>query len=173
MEGLNKAFLDAYNMYADAIFRFCYFKLNDRELARDFLQETFAKAWTSAINSDKEVDNLRAFLYRIAGNLIIDEYRRRGNRGPSESLDDLREQGFEPAFNENSSIIDKLDGKLAISLISKVKEPYGEAVFMRYVQELTLQEIAEITGESENTISVRVHRGLSLLRKIYNHEKGV
>jgi DNA-directed RNA polymerase specialized sigma24 family protein len=52
----------------------------------------------------------------------------------------------------------------------KIKEPYGEAVFMRYVQSLSLEEISEITGESENTISVRVHRGLSILKKLFNHE---
>lgn len=170
MEDLNHTFLEAYNAHADALFRFCYFKLNDRELARDFVQETFMKAWNNASAKTGDIDNLRAFLYRIAGNLVIDEYRRRGNRGVSESLDDLHEQGFDPSEDETASWIDKIDGKEAIKLIKHIPEPYGEAVFMRYVQSLTLQEIAEITGESENTISVRVHRGLARLKKLFNRE---
>lgn len=171
MEDLNKKFLDAYQSHADALFRFCFFKLNDRELAKDFVQETFMKAWGNVSANKTDVENIRAFLYHIAGNLVIDEYRRRGNRGTSESLDDLHEQGFDPSEDNISSWIDYIDGEQAVKLIKQIPEPYGEAVFMRYVQSLTLQEIAEITGESENTISVRVHRGLSRLRKIFNHEQ--
>lgn len=173
MDELNKTFIEAYNTQADAIFRFCFFKLSDRELAHDYVQETFMKAWKymSKGEADHEMKNLRAFLYKIAGNLIIDEYRRRGIRRPTESLEDLNEQGYDPGEDETESWVDKIDGKEAIKLIAKVPEPYGEAIFMRYVQSMTLEEIAEITGESENTISVRVHRGLARLRKLFNREK--
>ncbi len=174
MEDLNNKFLDAYKSHADALFRFCFFKLNDRELAKDFVQDTFMKAWNNVAsekNAGHDIENIRAFLYHIAGNLIIDEYRRRGNRGPSESLDDLHEQGFDPSEDHTGSWIDQIDGGQAIKFIKQVPEPYGEAVFMRYVQSLSLEEIAKITGESENTISVRVHRGLARLRKIFNREK--
>ena len=174
MEELQNTFIEAYNANADALYRFCFFKLNDKELARDFVQETYMKAWSNVAKdkaeAKKEIENLRAFLYRIAGNLVIDEYRRRGNRGPSESLEVLHEQGFDPSQNDTDTWIDKIDGRQAIALIKKVPEPYGEALFMRYVQSLNLEEIAEITGESENTISVRVHRGLARLKKLFNHE---
>ena len=174
MEDLNKTFIEAYNAHADALFRFCFFKLSDREQAHDYVQETFMKAWKYMSDGQsggrKEMENLRAFLYRIAGNMVIDEYRRRGHRPPQASLEDLHEQGFDPSEDETGSWVDKIDGRQAIELIAEVPEPYGEAVFMRYVQSLSLEEIAEITGETENTISVRVHRGLVRLRKLFNRE---
>lgn len=152
-------------------------------MARDFVQDTFTKAWSnlaseksgkgggkSGAHGGKDIENMRAFLYRIAGNLIIDEYRRRGSRKPQESLDDLHELGFDPGEDETDSWVDQIDGEEAIKLIAQVPEPYGDEVFMRYVQSLTLEEIAEMTGESENTISVRIHRGLIKLRKLFNHE---
>lgn len=171
MKDLQNIFLEAYNMYSDALFRFCYFRLNDRELARDLMQETFAKAWMAGTSKGVEIDNVRALLYKIAGNLIIDEYRRRGRREPPASLDTLHEEGFDPSFDDREALMDIMDGEGAIKLISKIREPYGESVFMRYVQDLSLHEIAEITGESENTISVRIHRGLAILKKLFNHEQ--
>lgn len=171
MEDLQKNFLTAYDTYSDSIFRFCFFKLNDRELAKDLMQETFTKVWLSTSKRDVQINNIKALIYKIAGNLIIDEYRRRGRRETVASLDTLHEDGFDPSFDDTDSVRDIIDGKEAIQLISKIREPYGESVLMRYVQDLTLTEIAEITGETENTISVRIHRGISILKKLYNHEE--
>ena len=170
MKDLQNTFLEAYETYSDSVFRFCFFRLNDRELAKDTMQETFTKAWGMATKGDFQIHNIKAVLYKIAGNLIIDEYRRRGRRGVTQSLEVLQEDGFDPSEDNTESLVDVLDGQEAIALISKIREPYGESVFMRYVQDLTLSEIAQITGESENTISVRIHRGISILKKLYNHE---
>ena len=170
MEDAQKKFLDVYENYSDKVFRFCLFKLNDREMAKDFMQDTFTKTWILATEKKMEFKSVKAILYKIAGNLIIDEYRRRGRRGFSSSLDELHDSGFDATFDENSSVADIIDGGEAVKLISKIQEPYGEAVFMRYVQGLELEEISHITGVSENTISVRVHRGISILKKLFNHE---
>lgn len=170
MRDLQNTFLEAYDTYSDTIFRFCFFRLNDRELAKDTMQETFTKAWDMTSRGDFQILNIKAILYKIAGNLIVDEYRRRGRRGITQSLEVLHEEGFDPSQDDTESLLNVLDGQQAIALISKIREPYGESVFMRYVQDLTLTEIAQITGESENTISVRIHRGISILKKLYNHE---
>ncbi len=170
MEEIQNNFLEAYNTYSDSIFRFCLFKLSDREIAKDFMQDTFTKTWMLVSKKKVEIKSLKAILYKIAGNLIIDEYRRRGRRGLAASLDVLHEEGFDLYCDETSSMMDHMDGKKAVSLISKIQEPYGEAVFMRYVQGLELDEMAEITGASENTMSVRVHRGISILKKLFNKE---
>jgi RNA polymerase sigma-70 factor (ECF subfamily) len=171
MEDLQHTFLEAYNSYSDAIFRFCFFKVNDRDLAKDMMQETFTKVWLSTSKQDIHINNIKALTYKIAGNLIIDEYRRRGRRDTVASLDILHEDGFDPSFDDTDSVRDIIDGKEAIKLISKIRGPYGEAVLMRYVQDLSITEIAEIAGETENTISVRIHRGISILKKLYNHEE--
>ncbi len=171
MEDTQNSFLEAYNTHSNALFRFCYFRLNDQELAIDVMQESFTKAWVVASRNCLPITNIKALLYKIAGNLVIDEYRRRGRREPTSSLDHLRDEGFDPSFNDTNAQADIIDGTDAMKLISKIREPYGEAVFMRYVQDLSLEEISVITGETQNTISVRVHRGIQILRKLYNHEQ--
>ena len=62
-------FLDAYKQYADSIYRHCYFRVYNKELAEDLTQETFIKTW-KYIAQGKEIKNIKAFLYRVAVNLI-------------------------------------------------------------------------------------------------------
>lgn len=96
---------------------------------------------------------------------MIDHYRK---RKPESSLDILEEDsGFEPGVDETQSMMDKIDGEEALKLLDRLPEIYKEVIFMKYVEELTLSEISEIVGETENTIAVRIHRGIGKLRKLY------
>ena len=75
-QGMEQLFFEAYEAYADAIFRHCYFRLNDRELAKDMMQEAFTRTWEYVQNGNNPT-NIRAFIYRVASNLIIDHYRKK------------------------------------------------------------------------------------------------
>ena len=168
MRSQEQQLIDAYQNHSDALFRYCVFKVSDRELANDPVQETFVRAWQYLVKNGT-VDNFKAFLYKIMTNLVIDEYRK---RAAPDSLETLREEeGFDPGIDDTGRWIDMIDGAQAIAMIQKIPAPYGEAVFMRYVEELSLSEIAAITGERENTIAVHIHRGLEKLRVLFNHEE--
>lgn len=163
MEDMTQIFLRAYDEHSDALFRHCYFKVHDRERAKDILQDTFTKTW-GYMASGKEINNLKAFLYRTLNNLIIDEYRKK----KEVSLDVLHEDGFDPTSPETSTPELRFDGEIALKLLSQLPEPYHEAVFMRFVNGLEISEIADITGESENTVSVHIHRGLKKLKESFS-----
>lgn len=154
-------FLDAYKQNADAIFRYCYLRLSDRDLARDFTQETFMKVWQYA-QKNGVIKNLRAFLFTTARNLVVDQYRRK----KATSLDNMMEQGFDIGIDNRQSDMDKIDGRQALSFLGSIPEKYRDAIYMQFVEGLSIKEIAEVTGETENNISVRIHRGLQKLRSI-------
>lgn len=156
-------FIKAYDDLSNAIFRHCWFRIGDREKAKDLMQDTFTKSWQYIIQG-AEVNNLKAFLYRVANNLIIDEYRKKREV----SLDGLMADGFEPGFDELNITEHNIDAKFALNFINCLDEKYREAVLMRYIDELSPKEIAEVTGESENNVSVRIHRGLKQLKEILN-----
>lgn len=160
-------FMKAYDELSDAIFRHCWFKIGDKEKAKDIMQDTFTKTW-QYINQGSQVSNLKPFLYKVANNLIIDEYRKKKEL----SLDGLMAEGFEPGFDEIKNTETAIDAKLVLSTINQLEEKYREAVLMRYVDGLSPKEIAEITGDSENNISVRIHRGLQQLKDILNKNNG-
>lgn len=157
----------AYIEHSDALLRYCTYKLSEQELAKDVLQDAFIRAW-QYLKRNIPVDNIRAFLYKIVSNLVIDAYRK---RKPIDSLETLREEGFDAKFDNTHNWFDIFDGKKAVKLLNKIPAPYGRAVFMRYMQELSLKEISAITGERENTVAVHIHRGLEKLRILFHQDK--
>lgn len=157
-------FAEAYDAHADAIFRHCYLRVYDRELARDLTQETFMKAWKHYGESEEKIENLKSLLYKIATNLIIDHSRRPSSKR-TDSLEDMVEAGSEPGEDRSDKLKDELDAKDALKVLEHVKEEYREVVMLRYFSDLSLKQTAEALGINENLVSVRLNRALQDLRK--------
>lgn len=160
---LKISFKETYDAHADALFRFAYYKLSDREKAKDVVQDTFVKVW-EYLSGEREVQNIKALLYRIATNAIIDNYRKKKEL----SLDSLVDEGFDPGDHHNShlSIIDESEAEIVIKAIHSLEEDERTLLLMRYIDGLSVKEIAVVTGQRENTVSVKIHRAVKLLKDI-------
>jgi RNA polymerase sigma-70 factor, ECF subfamily len=158
---LEQEFLAAYDQYADAIFRHCYFRVFDRERGKDLMQEVFMRAWEYLAKGEK-VLNMRAFLYRIANNLIVDESRKKKEA----SLDKLQEEGFDPGIDDTDRINHRIEHARVLKTLRTLDDNYRDILVMRYMNDLSPSEIADVTGESANTVSVRIYRGLKQLRSM-------
>jgi len=147
---------------------YAFFKLSDSALGQDLVQDTFVKTWSYLVKRG-EITGMKSFLYHVLNNLIVDEYRKR--KRSTVSLDVLLENGFSPDQDTGDSEAKRnqniFDGKGVLLLIQKLPETYQQVVRMRYEQDLSLKEIGVLLGESENTISVRVHRGVQKLKLLY------
>ena len=163
----HEKFTEVYDEYSDAIFRHCYLRVYDRELAKDIMQETFMKAWKYMVDGNK-IDNVRALLYKIATNLIIDQSRRPGYK-KVDSLEELLESGIEPGEHEKGEseerLQNELDAKDAMKVLEHTKDSYREVLLLRYIDDLSVTQIAKMLKVSENLVSVRLNRALSDLRK--------
>ncbi len=155
----------AYTDYERGLNRHSQFKLHNKELSEDLVQDTFMKTWGYLVRGGK-IQVMRAFLYHTLNCLIIDEYRKK----TSTSLDVLLEKGYEPSSGSNERIIDQLDGANAMKLIARLPEKYRTTLKMRYVDHLSLAEISSITGQTKNAIAVQIHRGLTKLKALYTHK---
>ena len=160
-EEMKEEFLAVYDQYSDAIFRFCQLRVSIRATAEDISQEVFTRYWQQ-LRLGKVIVNDRALLYSIARNLIIDWYRKH----KEQSLDTLTDAGFEFAGDDHRKTIAQAEVKEVIAVISELDEPTREALLLRFVEGLTPKDIAEITGESANAISVRLNRGI---KKVQEH----
>jgi RNA polymerase sigma-70 factor (ECF subfamily) len=153
----------AHQDYEEGLNKYASFKMSDHAVGEDLVQETFIKTWSYLVKGGR-IETMKAFLYHILNNLIVDEYRKR----KAVSLNVLMEKGFEPNTGQSGRIFNILDGKAAFLLIQFLPVTYRKVMHMRYIQDLSLQEISLITGQSKNTVAVQAHRGLEKLRLIYS-----
>ena len=160
---IEKVFLAAYEQYADAIYRHCSFRVSSKDLAKDLTQDTFFKAW-KYMSEGKQVENMRAFLYQIVKNLIVDEYRKK----KTESLDKMLEEipNFSPASDDHEVMEKQILTREVFETLGKLPEEEREILTMRYVDDLSPKEIAEVLNISANYVSVKINRATEILREI-------
>jgi RNA polymerase sigma-70 factor (ECF subfamily) len=158
-----KIFMESYDEFSDAIFRYALFQTSNREIALDITQDTFTKTW-QYLQKGEVVDNIKAFLYRVAKNLIID-YRRKKK---SYSLDEIMDTGvdFQTDDNIEEEKQKEFETEKVLRTMDKIDEKYREILAMRYVEEMSIKEISDTTGMSQNHVSVMIHRGIDKLKKL-------
>ncbi len=161
-----ETFKQAYDMYKKVLASHAFYKINDHMISEDLVQETYLKTWNYLVKGGK-IEKMKAFLYHVLNNLIVDQYRKH----KESSLDFLLEKGFEPDFDNTEAVTNILDGRSAFILIEKLPESYREVMKMKFVQDLSLEEMALITGKSRNTLAVRLHRGAQKLKQLYQSKE--
>jgi len=163
-----KQFNHIYSSEVDALFRYCFFRMSDREQAKDIIQEAFMRLWDAFVKDMENIKNPRALLFKITSNLVIDWYRKK----KAVSLDNLidSENGDKYLQISDSSfeqIEIQSEGKIFLKYISMLDVTYQQVVYLRYVEDMSPKEIAEVTGLSVNVVSVRINRGIEILKKKY------
>lgn len=157
-----KQFVKLFDKHSDAIFRFCFYRLEDKEKAKELAQETFLKTW-KVIQAGQEIRYPKAMLYTIARNLVIDYVRRKKEM----SLEKIHEESGDQIFftdEKSLKINDKIDAKLALDKLRDENPEACDIVELKYLHGLKMKEIAVILEISPNSASVKMHRGIKYLK---------
>lgn len=162
------AFGRYYEMYAPKLYRHAFYRLSSKELAEDVVSDVFIKTWQFLSEPGREINNLKAFLYRLANNLIIDHYRTRG-RQPF-LIDDVLEVQLGDSGAAAKRVINDLDLQIILKNFEKISSETRELLIWRYVDELSISEISKVTGKTRNAIYVAIHRGLKELKQLTEYE---
>lgn len=169
-EGNNSAFDILLDRYEQRIFSYISFIVHNQEVAEDIFQETFMKAIVT-IQQGRYTENGRfqAWLTRIAHNLIIDFFRQCKNEN-CVSNDDVEYDLFNDVKLSEATIEMKMVKDQTLDdvrlLVENLPQNQKEVVYMRYYQELSFKEIAEVTGVSINTALGRMRYALLNLRRM-------
>lgn len=171
-----EAFVKAYDLYIDSIYRFIYFKVNDEDEAWDLTSAVFLKAWNHIQNNNLlDYKTLRSLFYKIARNSVIDYYREQAAQknnmviGAGRDGDNIRE-AMEEVADEKQDVERRVGVTLDLAMVEKklldLKDEYREIIILRFTEELSISEIAEILGKSNGNVRILVHRALKALREL-------
>ena len=157
-----EVFVKAYGEHEKALLQRSFFKINNKDLSEDLVQTTFLKTWEYLVQKG-EIDSMKAFLFHVLNNLIVDEYRKK----KSLSLDGLTDAGFQISIDTSEQLFDTIDGKTAVLLLPLLHPKYRKVIEMRYLDDMPLKEIALLTHQSKNAVTVQVYRGLGKLAVLF------
>nr|WP_295973096.1 RNA polymerase sigma factor SigW [uncultured Bacillus sp.] len=174
LKGDRNAFGEVVELYKDKVFQLSFRMLGNRHEAEDIAQEAFIRAYVNIQSFNMNL-KFSTWLYRIATNLCIDRIRK---KKPDYYLDaevagteGLTMYSHIPA---NTSLpeddVESLELQESIQKeISKLPEKYRSVIVLKYIEELSLNEISEILDLPLGTVKTRIHRGREALRKQLRH----
>lgn len=156
-----EAFGFFYDQYVKQIYRFIMIKVSDRSLAEDMTQEVFLKTWQHLVDQ-RSLSNFRAFIFRIARNIVIDHYRKLNIQSlPLDYAEEVEEEIVVADQVESS-----LDAAALLKHLRLLKSEYQEALILRYVEEMSLDEIAEVLQKDKANVRVILHRAINKLKQV-------
>lgn len=144
----------------DKLLRYCYMKTKDKFLAEDIVQETLLKFWQSY--SYKDTGREMSYLYTIARNLCMDEFRKKAALNIDEYPDLTACKASEP---ENV-----IEGIAIEAALDELPEELREIIVMRYISEMSTADIGKVCGMSRFSVNRRLKEGLNRLRKLLGDE---
>lgn len=161
-----RAFDELYKHYLPKIFGYVMNRSGNREIAEDVTSQTFIKAMTKIKSYKFQGYSFGAWLYRIAHNTLMDYYRKHGTE--LETLDETRlesdeKTGVEAEKEERQRII--------LEALRKLPKQYQEILSLKFFEELSNDEMAEILGCKKETLAVKLHRSLKAFGKVLKKGK--
>lgn len=144
----------------DKIYRYCYYKLQQRETAEDITQETFLRY----LNHQRyqSIGQAMPYLYTIARNLCIDEYRRQKQ---------LPFCPYMEEFTDKVCLDERMFSAIAMKIaLAKLDEEEREMILLRYVNEVPLNVISQMFGFSRFAVYRKLTKALKKLEGMLREE---
>lgn len=147
-----------YRLYADQVYRYVYYQTRDADLAADLTSEVFLRMLEHIGRYSHRGVPFRAWLFKIAHNLVVDHFRERGRFAPAEGLPDETGTG-EPDPPG-------LDRDQLAEALARLTAEQRQVVLLRFIEDLDIKEVAAILGKTEGAVKALQHRALAALRRL-------
>jgi RNA polymerase sigma-70 factor, ECF subfamily len=161
------AFGELYDHFMPAVYGYVMHRVSNREAAEDITSQTFEKALRS-IRGLRKGTSFKGWLFKIAGNTIIDYYRSRG-RQQSSSL----EEAPEMSNGKSKKAFNGVDDRVAVTeLLEGLPESHRTALVLHYLEGLTVEQMAEALGSTPNACYMKVYRATKAFAELLE-QKGI
>jgi len=158
----SQALGELYDQYAPLIYSYLYRRVHEAQLAEDLTSEVFIRVLQAIRARNPWHTSFRAWLYRIAHNLVVDHYRRQPP-APALALDErLVAAEDDPA----SALADRLSRQRLHAAISRLTPDQQQVLALRFGEQLTSREAAEVMDKTTGAVEALQHRALAALRRL-------
>lgn len=160
--GDKDAFSKIYDFFADSIYRYVFFRVN-KEDADDLIEQVFLRVWENIGKYKKTKESkFSSWVFRIAHNLVIDYYRNNKIKDVSEL--DLNIPTMDREHNPLAKTEDRLNILILRKALNKLKKHYREFLILKFINELSNKEIADLLDKSEGGVRILQLRALKALK---------
>jgi len=164
--GDGEAFAQLYEAYFDRVYRFIFFRVTDDQVAEDLASQVFLKAWENLHRYHPHGPFL-AWLYAIARNTVIDNYR---TKKPTVSLDEAA-----PIATQDDRLDDRLQIQFEVQALQdamrQLTQEQQEVITLKFIAEYDTADIAKSMGKSEGAVRALQMRALQALGRVMRTKK--
>jgi RNA polymerase sigma-70 factor, ECF subfamily len=159
------ALIAIYDAYQAQIYAYAYRTLMDADLAEDCTAETFHRFLEALQKGKGPTEHLRAYLYRIAHNWMMDYYRKAEK--VKQQPDEWHENEIDEKPSPNELVVQQQTSTELQDQLNQLTADQREVVVLRFVEEYSLNETAQILNKPVGAVKSLQNRALTNLRKYY------
>ncbi|MDQ4078537.1 MAG: sigma-70 family RNA polymerase sigma factor [Chloroflexota bacterium] len=160
-DGDTEAFGTLYVRYLDPIYRYIYFRMGEQSEAEDITEQVFLKAWEALPGYEQRGHPFSSWLYRIAGNMVVDYHRRAETVRLAEVADEVIMQ--EMPVNPAEQVIRREEMATLAKAIAQLPDEQQQTIILRFIEGLSHSEVADLLGKSEGACRALQYRALAAL----------
>jgi len=153
-----------YDRYVDRIYNYIYHRVGQADLAEDLTSQVFARMLEAIREGRAWRTSFSGWIYRIAHNLVIDHYRRRGRA----AFVELEEAS--PLLSDEADPLRKVEARLESehlrAALGKLTEEQAEVIALRFLDEFSIAEVAAMMNKTEGAIKALQYRAVLALRRV-------
>ena len=159
--GDSEAFGKLYDIFVDPLYRYIYYRVGAGE-AEDLTELVFLKSWENIKQYRTRERSFSSWIFRIAHNVVVDFYRsQRPQDELSENIIDYREEADSQTLANR-----RFDNEVLGKAMLELKDRYRQIIILKFINDLTNEEIGYITGRSQAALRILQFRALRKLRRI-------
>ncbi len=167
-EGDGEAFGQLYDRYFDTVFRYIYYRVNDRATAEDFTSETFLRALRRISGISYQGRDIGAWFVTIARNIVLDHVKSARHRLEVKTPDIIERSDNHPG--PEASVISSLTTEHLMRAVGKLGDDQRDCITLRFIQGLSVSETAEIMDKNDGAIKALQHRAVRKLADLVRGE---
>lgn len=159
--GDSDAFAKVYDHFVAPIYRYVHYRVGPKD-AEDLTELVFLKTWENIRQYKKGKHSFSAWIFRIAHNVVIDHYRsRRSDDELTENVEDHRIESLAA-----TRVHRRIDRELLDAAMVELKDHYRQILILKYINDLTNEEIGFVTGKSQASLRILQFRALRSLKRV-------